>query len=282
LSSPALTFQTAVPEERPFAFAVMGDTESRPHVNNAIAQAIWGQRPNFVINVGDLTDGGQEPRRFEWTHEYFPGVGHLAARVPFFSLPGNGDSDLVWYKRYHSLPGQENYYAVSYGNADFFILDSNRSFAPGSEQYEWLARVLPASDATWKFAAHHHPAYSSDENDYGDTWSGPSNYGDDNVRHLLPLYEENGVDMVFFGHLHTYERSWPIAGGGPVTEGGVIHVQTGGAGGHLEDAAPNRTPFMHTVYRGRHYCMLRIYGGRLEFEMIDMDGRLRDRLVIEK
>ena len=55
----------------------MGDTEARPHVNRAVADAVWGERPHFAVLLGDLTDGGFATRRYEWTHEFFAGLGRV-------------------------------------------------------------------------------------------------------------------------------------------------------------------------------------------------------------
>lgn len=282
LSSGLLGFQTAVRPDQPFAFAIIGDTEARPHINDAVAKAVWAERPHFALNCGDLTDGGFEPYRFEWTHEYWAGVGQLAGRVPIFPVPGNGEADLYWYNRYHAQPDEKGYYTFQYGNAQFFMLDSNQDLGPGGEQYAWLEKELGASTALWKIAAHHHPVYTSDEDDYGDTWKEGSAYGDGNPRNLLPLYERHGVDLVFFGHLHSYERTWAVKDGAAHREDGVVYVQTGGGGGNLENAAPTRQWFMNTVYRGHHYCMVRIIGNRLNFRMVDIDGNHRDAFDLEK
>jgi 3',5'-cyclic AMP phosphodiesterase CpdA len=286
IESGLLTFKTAVTEDQAFSFAVIGDTESRPHINDRIAKLIWDQRPDFVINCGDLTDGGEEPHKFEWNLEYFLGMSQLASRIPIFPVPGNGESDLYWYDRFHDLPGEPGVYSFRFGNAEFFMLDSNRAeeeFREGGRQYEWLREKLAASDATWKFAAHHHPVYTSDEDDYGNTWRGEqSPLGDINVRRVMSLYEEFGVDAVFFGHLHTYERSWPVRGGQVNASEGVVYIQSGGAGGHLENFAPTRSWFKRQTMRGHHYCMLDIAGGTLEFRMYSTDGSLRDLMTLSK
>ena len=134
LESGSLSFQTAVRDDQPYSFVAIADTEQRPHVNDLICKAAWGERPHFVLNLGDLTDGGQSGNRYEWTHEYFPGMEQLASRVAIFQVVGNGESDLRWYKHYHALPAPEYYYTFTYGNAQFFMLDSNRSLGPNSEQ----------------------------------------------------------------------------------------------------------------------------------------------------
>lgn len=277
-----LSFKTAVREGSPLSFAVIGDTEGRPHINDRIAKALWGERPDFTVCVGDLTDGGQSHHKFEWNLEYFLGMNQLVSRIPLFPVPGNGESDLHWYLRYHALAESGHRYAFRYGHAEFFMLDSNRPMGPGSEQFAWLDRALAASRARWKFVCHHHPVYSSDEDDYGNAFAGPVAPGDDNPRSAVPLYEKHGVDVVFYGHIHAYERTWPMAEGQVNLQRGVRYVQTGGAGGNLEDFGPTRNRFTQKLFRGHHYCLVDLHADLLQFRMVDVDGRLRDAFEIRK
>lgn len=284
IESGILTFATAPAEDVPFTFAVIGDTEARPHVNFQVSKMIWEERPNFLLNLGDLTDGGKEHHKFEWPYEYFTGMTALASRIPVFPVAGNGEDDLFWYKRYHKLPGTEGYYSFRYGNAEFFMLDSNRKdeFASGGVQYRWLEEQLQRSTARWKFVCHHHAPYSSDENDYGDSWKGKSTLGDLKVRQIVPLYEKYDVDIVFFGHLHTYQRTLPILNGRIDKRNGVIYLQGGGGGGNLEDFTPTRSWFSAKTYRGHHYFTVSAEGDELQLRMFDTEGRMRDFLTLKK
>ena len=284
LSSGILTFQTAVRREEPFRFVVIGDTETRPHVNHALSQKIWGERPNFVVVLGDLTDGGMRDHKWQWNQEYFAGIAGLCSRVPFFPVPGNGEADLYWYKRYHSLPDDESPYAFRYGDAEFFMLDSNlraTEFSAGGRQYQWLEQRLDDSDAAWKFVCFHHAPFTSDEDDYGDAWNRSSIHGDEEVRRLAPLFERYGVDVVMFGHIHSYERSRPISSLAS-TENGVLYLLCGGGGGNLEDFAPNPVAFSSKVHRGHHYCLVNVEGRKLESRVYNLDGALIDIFSIEK
>lgn len=285
ISSGTLTFQTAVADQQAFAFALIGDTEARPHINDRITKMVWDERPNFVLNLGDLTDGGFEDHKFQWNYEYFAGTRQLHSRIPVFPVAGNGEGDLYWYKKYHRLPGNEAYYSFRYGNAEFFMLNSNErqtQFVPGGKQYVWLEEALQKSTATWKFVAHHHAPYSADEDDYGNSWEGTSNYGDPAMRPMVPLYEKYGVDMVFFGHLHTYQRSLPVVESLVKEKQGVIYVQCGGGGGNLEDFAPARAWFSAKSYRGHHYATITINGRQLRYQVFDAEGRMKDFMDLEK
>jgi len=285
MESGTLSFQTAVQDQQAFAFALIGDTEARPHINDRISKMVWDERPNFVINLGDLTDGGFEAHKFQWNYEYFAGTRQLHSRIPVFPVAGNGEGDLYWYKKYHRLPGKEAYYSFRYGNAEFFMLNSNEresQFVPGGEQYVWLEEALQKSTATWKFVAHHHAPYSADEDDYGNSWEGTSDYGDPAMRPIVPLYEKYGVDMVFFGHLHTYQRSLPVMDERVREKQGVIYVQCGGGGGNLEDFAPARAWFSAKTYRGHHYATITINGKQLRYQVFDAEGRMKDFMDLKK
>lgn len=280
LESPVLTFSTAVHETSPYAFVVIGDTQGNPTVSLKLAEMAWAQRPNFCIHAGDLVSTG--PNDSHWTQHFFPGMKPLIERVPFYPVLGNHEQNADNYFRYVSLPAPEYYYSFRYGNSQFFMIDSNRNVDPGSEQFEWLNKGLAESTAKWKFVCHHHPPYSSDENDYGDLWkTNKSTRGDLRVRQLAALYDKYGVDIVWNGHIHSYERTWPIRDGQPGKQG-TIYMITGGGGGGLETAGPYRPSFQNNVKHGHHYCLVAVNNETLEFKAFDLEGRLFDAVKIEK
>ena len=280
VESDVFTFSTAVKRDTPFAFAVLSDTQGNPEVSLQLATMAWAQRPNFCLHAGDLVSTGKNPDH--WTQHFFPGMKPLIERVPFYPVLGNHEQNAKHYFDYVSLPDPEYYYHFRYGNADFFMIDSNRNIDPGSEQYQWLETQLAASDAQWKFVCHHHPPYSSDENDYGNLWkTNKSTRGDLRVRQLSKLYDKYEVDFVWNGHIHSYERTWPVRNE-RANSHGTIYMITGGGGGGLETAGPFRPFFQNNVKRGHHYCLVAINGNTLELKAFDLEGRLFDSVSISK
>lgn len=278
--SEMFTFQTAVAADAPFSFIVLSDTQSNP-VNVAKQAALaYSQRPHFTLITGDLVSKG--PEKALWNNHFFRNMHALATRVPLVPCLGNHDEDTPYYYSYFALPDPEYCYKFSYGNLDVFILDSQRPLTPNSEQYAWLENALAASQATWKIVALHKAAYSSDEDDYGDTLETRTMYGDIRLRGLSGLYEKYGVDISWCGHIHSYERTHPMVQGKPVLEGGVVYMVTGGGGGGLEKAAPWRSPFTAKVYSGHHYCLVNVFGPTLRIEAYTPEGNLFDFVELKK
>ncbi len=278
------SFQTASPPERPFAFTVIGDTQGNPKVNGKIAEMAWAMRPNFLILPGDLVDDGTQKN--QWIQEFFASMHPLISRVPLYPVLGNHERNADHYYRYMDLPPPEYYYTFRYGNAAFFMIDSNKPLDANSEQYKWLEQQLEAikddSSVVWRFVSFHHPIYSSDENDYGDLWKGKSTWGDLDLRPLVPLFDKYAMDIVWNGHIHSYERTWPLKAGEATEKDGTVYMVTGGGGGGLEQAGPIRPWFQNNVLRGHHFVFVAVNGRTLELKSYDLEGRLFDTVTLRK
>lgn len=278
------TLQTFPDAKTPWSFGVVGDTQRNPDITRRCAEGIFSHRPNVVIHCGDVVDDGHA--KPQWVYDLFGPSSALMAHVPVHPVIGNHERNAHWYYDYFHLPDPEYYYTFTVGNAQFFMIDSNKDCGPGSEQYRWLEKALAASRATWKFTAHHHPCFSSDENDYGDHWKGRPRpaftYGDTNVQRLVPLYEKYGVDIAWAGHVHSYERTWPILRMSINQKKGVRYIVSGGGGGGLEQAGPQRTWFTLHVARGHHYCVAAVHDRTIQFKAYDVEGRLFDTFELTK
>jgi hypothetical protein len=285
LYSDIYSFQTAVKDNNPYAFGIIGDTQRNPSVTKKCADGIFSQRPNFAIHTGDVVDDGFAKN--QWLKDLFEPMAELNARVPLYPVIGNHEGNSHFYYDYFALPKPEYFYSFKYGNSEFFMIDSNKPLSPGSEQYQWLDRALGESKAVWKFAAHHHPCWSSDNDDYGDTEKGnhanrTPTWGDTNARQLIELYEKHGLDIGFNGHIHTFERTWPILSMNINLKNGVRYITSGGGGGGLEKPAPNRTWFGMHFNSVHHYCYVTIHDRTMQFKAFDIEGRMFDTFELVK
>jgi predicted phosphodiesterase len=189
-------------EQKSVRFAVIGDngTGGKPEYEIGDEMAAYQKVVGFqfVIMLGDNIYGGHNAKDFERKFED-PYKALLDAGVKFYASLGNHDnSNEVLYKPYN-MNGQR-YYTFKKGDAEFFVLDSNYM---DSTQLDWLQRQLRESNAKWKIAYFHHPLYSDGR------FHGPDL---DLRKQLLPLFEQYGVNVVFSGHEHVYERVNPQHG----------------------------------------------------------------------
>ena len=282
ITSSQLSFRTAPGADDSFTFIAIGDTQSQADVVKRVAGLAYMHRPNLVVHAGDLVSTGTV--KADWTDHFFPSMQPLIGRVPFMPVLGNHEQDAQFYYDYMDLPQPEMYYSFEFGNAEFFMIDGNRNLLEGSDQLEWLEGALKQSNATWKFAVLHQPPYTSDSDDYGDTYLSTSTRGDTNVQNIISLLEKYGVDICFSGHVHDYERTFPILEGEvtPMDQGGVMYVTTAGGGGHLEHFDPANTWFGHKKANYHHLVYVAIHGNQLEFQAIDEYGKLFDLITIKK
>ena len=250
------TFRTAAaPDQTAYTFAVFGDTRTQHQFHQAVVERIVVQKPDFVLHTGDLVAMGSAAYQWE---TFFEIERELMAHVPLFPTLGNHEGDDPHYFALFHLPGNERWYAFDYGNSRFVCLqvDGLADFGPRSEQYAWLEGTLAANTQPWLFVYFHIPPYSSVE----DAREGEVR------RTLPPLFEQYGVDVVFNGHKHNYERN---------EVNGVTYVVTAGGGAPLY-AMQEREPTQAAFALAYHFVLLEIDGDHLEATVISAAGEVLD------
>lgn len=270
------TFITARPRgQNGFTFGVMGDMGKGSPAQYAIARQLAQFKPEFTLLTGDIVYfRGAEG---DYLPKYFKPYQDLIDDQVFYPTLGNHDI-LTWlgkpYFRFFELPtgdveSASRYYQFSYGDVDFFGLDSNQAFTKILPQYRWVKNALERSTAKWKIAFFHHPPFSAGK------------HGDDNgvKEHLVPLFEKYGVDLVFAGHEHNYERIKPLRlyekSGRPIT-----YIVTGGGGTDLRPVGRNEnTAYSESIH---HFMGVKVEDHRITVEAIDQTGRVFDSTVITK
>jgi len=250
------TFRTAAsPDQTAFTFAAFGDTRTQHQFHRAVVERIAAVSPDFVLHTGDLVAHGNASHEWE---TFFEIERELMARAPLFPALGNHEGNNPHYFDFFYLPGNEHWYAFDYGNARFICLqvDGFTDFGPGSEQYGWLEERLAANTQPWLFVYFHIPPYSSVQDDL-----------EDDVRQALPpLFERYGVDVVFNGHKHNYERN---------EVNGLTYVVTAGGGAPLY-AMQEREPTQVAFVLAHHFVLLEIDGDHLQATVISSEGQVLD------
>ena len=236
LTSSGTTFQTNKSNPS-FTFTVFGDSGIASPFQSKVAQLLKDINPHFGLHTGDVIYMNGEEENYN--PNYFIPYKNTIKRIAIYPTLGNHDvvtDDGQPYLDAFVLPENgsasypERYYSFDYANAHFVCLDvsdqiSSDAYEVGSEQYNWLVNDLASTTKTWKFVYFHVPPYSSNSTPF----HGENTDVQDN---LSPLFETYGVDMVFSGHSHHYERTKPIANG-TTTASGVTYIVTGGGGAEL-------------------------------------------------
>jgi hypothetical protein len=102
------------------------------------------------------------------------------------------------------------------------------------------------------------------------------------MRELCPIFEENGVDVVFNSHTIVYERSHPLRNGKVNLESGVTYVVAGGAGAKPEWFHHKRAWHTAQALAEPHFVQVVIAENVLELRAIDTSGRPFDAITLKK
>jgi predicted MPP superfamily phosphohydrolase len=215
---------------------------------------------NFVIMLGDNIYGGKTPaelqKKFETPYKLL-----LDAGVQFYASLGNHDDTNERFYKPFNMDGQP-YYSFKKGNVRFFALDSNYL---DPKELMWLEKELANAGTEWKICYFHHPLYSS----------GATHGSSTELRAILePLFLKYGVQVVFAGHDHLYERVKPQKG---------IHYFVEGASGELRPGGLKKTDLTAVGYdKDRSFLSVEISGEDLYFQAISRTGSTVDSGTIRR
>ncbi|KAL8162874.1 hypothetical protein V2J09_014363 [Rumex salicifolius] len=246
----------------PSRIAIAGDLGLTYNTSSTINH-LMRNNPDLVIILGDmcyanlyLTNGTgadcyscsfpqspihetYQPRWDYWGRFIQP----LASKIPMMVIEGNheieeqvGERTFEAYKSRFAFPSKESkshsefYYSFNAGGIHFLMLGAYISYNRSSEQYKWLEKDLAKVDrkvTPWLVATWHSPWYSTYTAHYREL---------ECMRvEMEELLYKNGVDIVFNGHVHAYERSNRVYNYA-LDPCGPIHI-TIGDGGNREKMA---------------------------------------------
>ena len=332
LKGSATTFRTApaVGSSTAFKFAVVGDWGGGTTAEANIFSQIASGQPNFLMTVGDNVYASGSNAEYGdlsggnvFRSSYLPKLG---GGVPVYPAMGNhgygtslpylqtfpqdatvsssaGAYAVQSYCCAAGTSGTGSYasawYAFSWGNARFYVLegafdDANGTYqgdfsshwngpvsgcAPCGQEMTWLQNDLAANASVpLKFAFFHYPLYA-------DGGHPPDSYlnGADALEGVLA---NNGVDAVFNGHAHIYERNLPqisgssmisyVSGGGGAALhalgscGGYDAYAIGSGGSHCGAAPASNPP------SASHYLLVSVNGNQVTVTPTDQTGRTFD------
>jgi 3',5'-cyclic AMP phosphodiesterase CpdA len=215
---------------------------------------------DMVIMLGDNLYGRQEPADFVQKFEK-PYKPLLDAGVRFYATLGNHDEQTNRNYKPFNMNGSR-YYTYTRNNVRFFVLDTDFLDPP---QVAWIESALKAATEPWKVCYFHHPLYSD----------GGRHGSSVDLRVILePLFIKYGVNVVFSGHDHVYERIQPQHG---------IYYFVSGAGGQLRKGDVKRSAMTAAAFdQDQSFMLVEIGGDDLSFAVISRTGATVDSGVIHR
>ena len=243
----------AVTEPRnDFRFSIIGDRTggAQPQIYGRVWREVDLLHPDFVINVGDTIEGGDDTQALaQWQdlRPFFQRYRHY----PLYFTPGNhdvfSDTSRALYEKESGRPVQ---YSFNYQDAHFTVLDNSRTLDLSREQLDFLERDLERnSGKSPKFVFFHKPF-----------WIPLLNLGAGN----FPLHQialKHGVKHIFTGHGHQLVR---------MVRDGVAYMEVGSSGGQMTAALG----LGHGFKEGRfyHHVLGRVKGAKVELTIKEIDG----------
>jgi hypothetical protein len=269
-------------KEGAVTFNVVGDSGWGSNPQLVIAERMRESPADFLMHVGDLvyyaiTRMNADLRMFSIYRD------EMRSR-PWFLAVGNHEAYVepeaalqVFYLPTNSVTGTEHYYSFDHGDVHFASVWSDLAagsrYEPGSAQYAWLDADLAASDKPWKFLFFHHTWRTSSAHrvdDY-DRNTVPDSLQMD--QSLAKLAREHGVQIIFNGHDHCYERLAP--------SGGPISFISGG-GGALPYPLTLPHPDSIQFYSAYHFLRVKVQDDVASVEAVGLDGNIFDRVHVRR
>lgn len=195
-----------------FNFAVVGDWGCTKNTKKTV-DSIENHYPELVFSLGDTSYGSNINC---WADIVKPISDKIKAVI------GNHDvmSPILLEQHLKKFGLDKPYYSFDYNNnIHFLMMDSESSYLPGTdpdfsdlentEQYKFvkndLSKASKNPNLKWIIVMSHRQFYSSSCGDH-DSCEPIKKMRD--AYH--PLFERYGVDLLFSGHAHNYERTYPL------------------------------------------------------------------------
>jgi len=246
---------TVMQEDQDITYAIIGDLDFEhldtiANVNSLVASG----KVQAVIHTGDESYAdGYEPH---WDL-FFNLIQPWAARVPYMAAPGNHEFwyNFSSYKQRFYFPGvldeggsgDNMFYSFNAGHTHWSTGNSETKVdTPDfSDNYlEWLEADLSSVDRSktpFVVVNVHRPLYCSNDrvcSGYSDGWQ--ADILKDKAEEILIRHK---VDLVIVGHIHAYERTYPVAYNAStqhdyVNPSAPVYIVQGGSGNRESNKGP--------------------------------------------
>jgi hypothetical protein len=176
----------------------------------------WGRlaQPLAAIKPWGINLGNHE------LYDTANGITAISAKFRYAGMPTGGRSDGPMYFSWNAGPVHYISFCSFYPGG----------FGSNSDLMKWITQDIASINMTntpWVVATQHAPWYNSNKEHQGD--------GENARTALEQIFISAGVSIVFNGHVHAYERSFPVNNNKVVAPGpgGMTHFNIGDGGASL-------------------------------------------------
>jgi hypothetical protein len=244
---------------------VLGDLGQRTSDQFSVLRELEKVPFDLALVAGDLAY--ESGTLSDYENNFFAVYAEAMRQVPFFPISGNHDysDDGGIFREVFAVnenggeAGKERWYSFDWGPVHVVGVDTEKI---NETQAAWLEADLAATKQPWRIVFMHRPAYSSG-------WHGSN----ESIKRLfVPVFEKHGVQLVFAGHDHDYERTEQI--------NGVTYVVTGSGGvGTRNVGSSSFTVYSESV---AHFGYVDVQGNTLKFNAIDASGHDFDTVTLTR
>jgi len=264
-----------------------------------ILKTVQDGKAEMVLHVGDVAYAVGYSAQWD---EFLEQIGPVASRVPWMTLPGNHERDWIngksingtdsggecgvpYEKRFRmptSAPDQP-WYSFDHGPVHFVTMSTEHFFQVGTVQNDWIAKDLASVDrkkTPWVVFSGHRPMYIDSTN--WEKVEGDQTVAEDLRKHVEPLLVKNKVDVAFWGHHHSYQRSCPVSnlkcGSGPVHF--VVGMAGFGLSPNINKDMPHYMQFVDVKEHG--YTTVQVDEKNFRLQYWGHKGGLKDEAHLTK
>jgi len=225
--STEFNFTTRSAQPQPIIVAVLGDQGTAIPAGFLVTDQMVDdhRKTNFdmILHCGDIAYAGVDccdEIESIWDL-WFDQVEPLTSIIPYMTTVGNHESyfNFTSYDSRFRMPGNESgglgnfWWSLDLGYVHFISISSEHPYSSGSPQYSWIVQDLQKANANrqnipWIVMSAHRPFYCSNDFKYSSHIQGQGLLGA--LETILKQYQ---VDLTLTGHVHSYERTFPVYNG---------------------------------------------------------------------
>ncbi|MDW0267320.1 MAG: metallophosphoesterase, partial [Nitrososphaeraceae archaeon] len=252
-------------------------------------QNVRNLNPKLLLALGDFS--------YDKTSTCWLSVMKPIESITKISIGNHEDSDTLLNSYLNQFRLSKQYYSFDTNNVHVLIMSTEEESEPNSDQYNFAVNDLRNAannpDIKWIVVNMHNPFYSSQNECKASGCEGDKDFRES----FHPLFDKYGVDLVLEGHVHNYQRSFPLAfnqqkSGEPIVTSasktdynnpsGAIFAIVGTGGVNLHGLS-DKAPFM-AFQQDSKFGVLYIHfsDDKIDAKFVTNEGETLDHFSISK